>query len=111
MYRLMMIVTALALLAGCTDSPAPPTSIPDPPTPVPASGIRFQADCISVWDRQIDGDWKGLVMFTADGQVMVDSIPPGSHEITVTRWMPSPVVVRKDTVVIAGETAFALSCE
>ena len=115
MYRVPLVIAlVLSVFGGCQDHPAPPTG-PDstttaPPPPADAIGIRFQANCPSVWDRQIDGEWLGLVMFTDESEVLVDTLPAGRHEVTVTRWMPAPVVVLRDSITVDGSTEVKLAC-
>jgi hypothetical protein len=113
MSRLVLpVAIPIVLLMGCVDQPDPPTSLPDAPTPVAAeSGLRFRSDCVSVWDREIDGDWKGLVMFTDTAQVVIDTIAPGRHAVSMTRWLPAPVQVFEDSVTVTGETPITLGCQ
>ena len=59
----------------------------------------------------MDGQWLGLVMFTDTGEVLVDTIAPGAHAVSMTRWMPSPVNVYEDSVSVTGNTALQLPCE
>ena len=100
------------LMMGCTYQSDPLSSLPETPVPVAATtGLRFHSDCVAVWDREIDGDWKGLVMFTDTSQVLVDTIPAGRHAISMTRWLPAPVQVFEDSVTVDGQTPIALGCQ
>jgi hypothetical protein len=114
MSRLTFAACALVFLSACTDRRTdPPTSVDDPPPPpAPAisTGLHFRAGCVSVWDREIDGDWKGLVMFTDTSEVLVDTVDAGPHDITLTRWMPAPIVVFKDSVTVRDSALVTLAC-
>ena len=103
----------LSLLSplGCLQSNAPPTSLPDQPSPVAATAIVYRSSCISVWDREVDGEWLGLVMFTDTSEILADTMSPGPHAVSMTRWMPSPVNVYEDSISVSGNTALQLPCE
>jgi hypothetical protein len=113
MSRLKLAACALVFATACVH-PEPPTSPDDappaPPPPALVTGLHFRAGCVSVWDREIDGDWKGLVMFTDTNEVLVDTVETGRHDVTLTRWMPAPIIVFKDSVNVADSALVRLAC-